>query len=705
MLNYHLHTAFVLFGLTILLPTVANASASPIENLEVMSNEFPQVIHFRGSPIRGRGISETDIHDAMDLYNGKTDKYISEELSIGEDYFDTYKKWQLANPSKLMILHLNGEARGIRYPEVQKRYFPGHWVYYPGTGLSNSINANDEEIALNDISIFKSRYFGSPDKNGQPRMPDVIIVKLDEYGNRLWRQSEYASVKKIDQEKSTIILQRGVYGSSARSFTTENTYIAPMVSGWWGGQMWFYNLSSVCPMDENGKTAADLYLEEIEQWFGPGGKLESLHGIGFDVNYIKTKWPHFDVDNDGIEDDGIATDGRNLWREGDWEFLNRLRERMGENFIIMADGWNQSMQMAVGVLNGIESEGLCAPNDGWRLFGRLLNIHTYWNQHNTTKHRFSYITGKLKNPEDIPNGHALRRLGAATASCLGVSYTSSGDYLRKDQATLTPELTRNGPWLGKPLGPMTMNPDRAKDLLKGQGVKMTKNFVNSMKAENCVIKRGKNGELIIKGTATNKHENIILTLPSIDVKKGDVVLMFEAYAKEGLSGFKQTDLVPRQIVIHAEGLPEYSDNNNHNRLFNDTMALMGTPGFTQQYAYFRKAGEGNGPLQITLTIEEQGECEIRNIVYANGPITLAREFEHGVVLANASQEAVEFDLEILFPDSKKVSLKRIKLVPEMFTDPDDTLVRSMLQVNDGTKVDNRQIKLPPLDGLFLVREK
>ena len=139
---------------------------------------------------------------------------------------------------------------------------------------------------------------------------------------------------------------------------------------------------------------------------------------------------------------------------------------MGEKFLITGDGWNEKMQMAVGVLNGIESEGLAAPNDGWRRFSRMLNVQTYWQQHNHTKHRYSYITAKLRDLDDLENAVNLRRLGAASASCLGVAYTQGGDYNRRDGVPLLPELTLDGGnWLGQTRGEMAVTALLTPDLL------------------------------------------------------------------------------------------------------------------------------------------------------------------------------------------------------------------------------------------------
>ena len=90
---------------------------------------------------------------------------------------------------------------------------------------------------------------------------------------------------------------------------------------------------------------------------------------------------------------------------------------MGQNFIITCDGQHPINQQAVGVLNGIESEGLVQHNDGWRGFSRTVNTHLYWD-----------VVLKLMDGNDQHHAERLRRFGVATASCLGAYTTVPDSY-------------------------------------------------------------------------------------------------------------------------------------------------------------------------------------------------------------------------------------------------------------------------------------
>lgn len=673
--------------------------------LEIFSGEFPLTLQFRGNPLPAGTTDLAVIAQRLNVYSGRTDKFLREELERTDDYVLPYRAWKEANPQKLLLVHLNGEARAVRYPEVHQRYFPGHWVYYPGATLLQAIEAHDTELQVGDVSNFANRKFGGTVADGSPRLPDVLIVQLDAQGRRLWSESEYAVVKAVNAARGTLTVDRGQYRSTARAFEAHTTYIAPLVSGFWGGNMmWFYNLSALCPTDANGRTAADHFLEEIADWFSPQGPLRNFDGIGFDVNYFKAKWPGFDVDNDGVSDDGIAPDGHNFWREGDWAFLKRLRAVLGEDRLITGDSWMEAMQMAPGILNGMESEGLVAPADGWRRLAQTINTQSYWRENNPGRRQFSYITAKLNQKDDAKHAVSLRRLGAATACCLGVAYTDGGLYQRADGINLLPELTlgtlQAARWLGRPLGEAKILTGSGEDLWAGAGIRLDQAFKAKLVVRNGRINASPDGELSISGTAGSPHAEIVLELPAIGVTTGEVILTFEAQAQEPLAGFRNTDFVPRQIMVSASGLPAQSSTPPIN---GDTLALMGTHRFTRQYAYFRRAGNGTGKLVVYLCVEGNGSFVLRNLIAHHGSLGLAREFEHGLVLANAAEQPLTFDLQTVMHSFPSGTLRRIALTPAMFSTPTTPAVQEMLAWNDGSPITQPQVTVPGLNGLFLIK--
>jgi hypothetical protein len=85
----------------------------------------------------------------------------------------------------LMLLHLDGESRQVVYdPEVHKRYFPGHWVYEPGTQLAGSVGSDDTQIPVQDARPFKIKAYINRGRDGDKTWfpHHIILVPLDARG-------------------------------------------------------------------------------------------------------------------------------------------------------------------------------------------------------------------------------------------------------------------------------------------------------------------------------------------------------------------------------------------------------------------------------------------------------------------------------------------------------------------------------------------
>jgi len=680
-----------------------------IDKLEIFTAGFPRTILFRPS----QGVIEKwhrtgKLDEILCCFNGNIMKYVGEEGRYFPELPKIMSAFKKNHPEKLCLLHLNGEARTITNRVFHERYFPGHWVYKPGVILKVDLTPTTTTIPVDDVRLFSQKVLlRSGNKVIGEMLPSIILVPLDSNGNRLWYASEYAQITSIDHNSCTLIIQRGQYFSQARSFKAGKTYVAPMHCEHWNGLEWTLNMSTSCPKDKNGETAADVCLREITNWCSSGGPASHVDGIGFDVIYFQTKFSGWDLDNDGKVDDGVASDGRRFFFEGVYNFLKRLRAVMGEDFLITSDGWDPKNQRAVGILNGIESEGLCAPNDAWRKYAQTLNVHTYWNLNNNTKYRYSYITSKMLHPDDQKIRLKLCRLGLATACILGVSYGSVEDSGRKDGLPLIPEMHRGAAqemnWLGQPVGPVVFVTDKSPDLLSGKGKFFTQDFVQSLEKKRCKVNAYPDGSLLIQGTSHNPYDTMEITLRGVSVPKGDIVVFFETLAIDPLYGFDKKERIPRLITIHADGLPKYEDERGRQSMYNDITAYMGTSGFTPQYGYFRRAGEGRGFIDITFRFEDQGACRIKNLSIYNAPFAMVREFEKGVVLVNPSEEKVLFNLDLLIPSLRGVRLRRIKVNPEDYIKSFE--IEEMLSYNDGRFENNQYIEIPPLNALFLEKVK
>ena len=701
-------TSILLFLiLPIFLCRFSGFAAADLSDYEVFTDGFPRTIFFRSGDIVDwyeKGIF--DHH--MGMFDADTRKYVGEETPFRQDWIDIMSDFKKRNPRKLSLIHLNGEARGV-YRKEGHRYFPGHWTFYPGESLKQDLSAKDKVVRVDDPGLFSSRTYRKREQGDLTveLLPPVIIVPLHSDGSKNWAESEYAEIRGIDEANKTLTLDRGAYFSKARKFSADEAYIAPIHCEYWGdGTMWTLNLSAVCPLDPQGRTAADIWVQEIKEWCSPGGLAEHVDGIGFDVIFFKAKFGPWDIDADGVSDGGVDSMGYDFNTAGQFVALKKLREAFGPEFILTSDSWDDKMQRAVGIFNGMENEGLCMYNDGWRKIAQTINAQRYWAEQGNAKYNYSYITAKLRHPYDMKISDQLYRMGLGTACALGVSYTEARNPKRSDDLPMIPEMHRGSAmepnWLGQPVGEMVMLPKIAPDILHGKGSPFSKDIVADLETEDCKVTLDADGSLLIEGTSKNPYHEMVVTFPGIKVPEGDMTIFFEALAVDPLFGYDPVDRIPRQITVHADGMPETPPDQMGGRpMYNDIMALMGTGGWQENCAYFRNAGDGTGTIDITLHIENQGACRIRNMTAHISPMGIAREFENGVVLVNASQKAVAFDLTELFPEARSTGLWRIKANPRDYVPSEAT--NRMLSIHNGRRLNTTHVEMPPLEGLFLCK--
>ncbi|WP_242085534.1 hypothetical protein [Aestuariivivens sediminis] len=667
-------------------------------NQDVFSTGFPKTLSFRNDKL---GVRDDYKYweKAHINFNSITKKYLKEEVDMPPVIAEWANIYATKHPEKLMLVHLNGEGRSVNDPNMHKLYFPGHWIYEEGTFPLTDIDKNQNTITVERAQLFSEKAYTVHGRDrGIDKLPhDIILVELDDKGNRLWDTCEFATVKKVDYQTNSITLKRGMYHTTKRNFKKGNTYIAPIAGDFWGGNlMWYYNLSTACPLDDNGHSAADVFVNEMKNWFSDKGILNHLDGIGFDVNYFESKHGTWDTNNDGKADRGFVN-GKNIWRAGDIDFLKSIRAAFGDDFIITADGWRDDMQRAVGILNGMETEGLCRYNDGYRQISRTINQHLYWNRNNTTKYQFSYITSKLRHPDDAKISTQLHRMGMALSSCLGVTYAYSAPLFIPEAVGGTLNQIN---WLGNPLGEMHYTFAQTPDLLQGSGLHFNKEWLaqfNFKKAHYQV----KDHALHITGKSEDAYENLVIPGPEIELAEGDLVVVFEAKAMEGLKDLDQGSLIPRKINVKLEGLPEFpAEPMNTHRLYNDLAGFMGTAKFTPQMFYFRNAGGSGNKLRIILEAQEQGEFAIRNLKVYNAPCGIYRAFENGVVLVNPSLGPLEFDLKSI--SGHDTPYRRLKAAPPTEGILDGPL-HEVMEYNNGEVIKTNEVTVPGLNALFLIR--
>lgn len=382
------------------LVAMASVAAEPESpRLALLGEVYPRVFFFRQAEGIARRKLDFETWEAsfgrlMGIMGKCLDEEIPELSSLNPDYFRRFKE---RRPEQAVLLHFNGNARDPRFETGT--YFAGHWVYRPAVAVLSDVPAEtgETDVRVADVTAFRvgtGRYRTSND--------DVALIAIGPDGRHDWRRCEQTQLVSVNAQAGTIRLRRGCYGTAPLSFRANETRAAAHeIEGPWGRNshlLWFYNYSTACPRDDEGRTCADRLIDDLARWFGPSGPLRNFDGLEFDVLFHVTRG---DTDGDGQADDGVIG-GVNAYGLGVLDFARRLRARMGENFLLMADGalgfGGARSQRAVTSFNGIESEGWPDLRD-WEIedWSGGLHRHQFWAAHGRAP-VFSYINHKWEEP-------------------------------------------------------------------------------------------------------------------------------------------------------------------------------------------------------------------------------------------------------------------------------------------------------------------
>ncbi len=440
------------------------------QSLDVMQADYPRAFFFRATESafrRDRYPTYGSWAGEFDRLQGIMGKCLEEEC-LGREprnaqFFSRFKQQR---PRQSVMLHFNGNARDPRYQT--ENYFAGHWIYRQATAVTAAIPAESGEslICVEDVTDFKTdagRYRTASD--------DLALFAMTPDGKHDWQHCEQVQLIAVDPATSTIRVRRGCYGSKPLAFEPGRSRVAAhQTEGPWGPNnhiMWFYNYTTHCPRDQEGKTCADRLVDDLATWFGPDGPLADFDGLEFDVLFHETNG---DTDGDGTIDRGVI-DGVNQYGIGVVSFAKQLRERMGDDFLLQGDGAlgrdGSRSQRAWGIFNGIESEGWPNLHD-WEFedWSGGFNRMAFW-QANARPPVFNYVNhkwvesvpgkpGVMRQPELPMSRHRLA-LAACQMFNAAVCYSTSPPSATKGQIGIWDELRCGAAnqlgWLGQPLGP------------------------------------------------------------------------------------------------------------------------------------------------------------------------------------------------------------------------------------------------------------
>jgi hypothetical protein len=470
----------------------------PAENpksLEVLQGNYPAAFFFRSA--EGMASNPRMTYErwnaSFSRLMGIEGKVLDEEVpgrSIRNiEFFTWFKK---EHPAQLVLLHYNGNARDPRFETED--FFAGHFIYYNGATILDDVPAEEgeTEIHVDNATLFRlnmGRYQRSND--------DVGLCLLTGDGRPDWHQSEQVQLISIDAKNKTIRVKRGCYGTQPRAFPAEKAYAAAHVTeGPWGGQsniLWYYNYSTRCPRDRQGRTCLEVHAEDVAARFLPGGELEAFDGLEFDVLHHEMggRSTAFgpDCDGDGQADGGVF-DGVNTYGHGVVEFCRQLRDRLGPDRLILADGMSERNQRAFEILNGIESEGWPTLSD-WAIhdWSGGLNRHWFWAE-NGAPPAFNYINHKFTTAGPTPGSRvqpevpfSVHRLvfAAGVFTDSAICYATAPRSEPGELLGIWDELDKGSEdelgWLGHPVGPAVRLAAGERDLLEGRAAPINREIL------------------------------------------------------------------------------------------------------------------------------------------------------------------------------------------------------------------------------------
>jgi hypothetical protein len=610
------------------------------------------------------------------------------------EFFTKFKK---NHPEQLVLLHCNGNARDPRYQA--EKFFAGRWLYHNGSTIQQDLPASggETEIKVGDPGLFlvgMGRYKTSND--------DVGLCTLDAAGKPDWRQSEQAQLLSVDMPRKVLRVRRGCFGTSPRAFEAGRAYAAAHVTeGPWGGQshlLWFYNYSTRCPRDAQGRTCAEVLADDLAARFLPGGELAAFDGVEFDVLHHQVGGGKgkrgADCDADGRSDFGVL-EGINTYGIGVVEFCRRLRAKLGPNRLILADGMGLTNQRAFGILNGIESEGWPHLTD-WQIRDWSGGLNRQWfSVRNAAQPVLNYVNHKFTAPGEKPGQVKQRdlpfsthRLVFAAAVCTdsAICYSSTPPKPADELLGIWDELQKGTEkqlgWLGRPLGPTVRLAEQHADVLAGQGNPVRDDLPGRLAGDGVHFSLDLGA---LKVTAAGSGASPLrFRLLGVPCNGPDLFVSVTARGEKMKNYPPEVARLMWVGIAGAEGQkpqPKPEAQAAADRF----MSWVNEQPFSSGF-YFSEVKSKT--VDLELTIEGAEPVWISSLRVYHHPDAIYREFEHGLVLANPSPRAYTLDLERLLPGRK---FRRLKGSPEQ--DP---------TTNNGAAVPGK-IELQPRDGLFLVK--
>lgn len=674
--------------------------AQELDQLEILRSGYPRAFFFRQSErlVRSGSLTFEEWEQNFSRLGGIEGKILDEEIpgtSIRNiDVFTLFKKH---HPEQLVLIHFNGNSRDIRYNT--EKFFAGHWLYHTGCKLTRDVEAGQDISILHvaDPGLFRTNIGRYKNKN-----EDLIICSLTSDGRPDFSRAEQLELISKDKENKILTVRRGAFGTTALKWTNDRSYVAAHATGGpWGDQsnlLWLYNYSLNCPRDSQGRTCSDVLVEDIASLFEPGGRCEILDGIQLDI------LRHFIYEFRGKRGIHADTDGRrdsnkfgadNDYGRGVYDFCRRLKERIGKNKLLIADGGLPN-QRAFSIVNGIESEGWPYLHDkGIKSWSTGINRHRFWNTRcakpafHYVNHKYTYMApgaARSKMLRSIPLD--TTRLVLAACQMTDAAFTTFADAPTEsgEEIGIYDELrmgTANKTnWLGRPLAPAIQLALTTEDLLAGQGKVIDENFLKRMSSGNASFERVNLSVPAVKISCADPNAYFLyFKLADVPLSSRNVVLRLHVRSEPA-------DSCRPTMARYIKAACRRSQKANQVQKLSRALLTWSDSQWFEATFYFRDIKSDTYSFEFNT--DGTKPVYLSNITLHAYPDVMLREFENGLVLANPSLEPFEFNLAQL-----SLGKRYRRLQGSANQDP---------KTNDGSKA-GETVTIPPRDGLFLVKQK
>jgi len=661
-----------------MLAMVDKSHGQALQDLEIFSENYPRAGYFR--------IAEFDIRqnyrDKPDKYEEWRDKFSNlsgimgktdhEELlrnNPHEQIWDWFNRYKKEFPNKFVMVHMNGRGRIPNY-HIEK-FSPGHWLYFVGADVLSDLPSGASNRFEKDVWIKVSDANRFHENNGRNKKTkdDITLVRRKEDGTFDWEHAEY--VRLLEKRGDSIKVRRAMFGSKAKRFSKENTYAAPLVmEGPWGqtaNMVWYYNLSTQCPKDKNGQTCADILVEELAGNFKKGGRWQHFDGVQFDVMMSepimgahpgrRALGERVDINVDGVQDGGVI-DGLQTYGVGVFDFVTRLRQAVGSDKIIAADGRNvSSQQVGNGAFNGIEIEGFPTQRPyGFVHWSTPINLLNFWHSVTGQPH-FNYSAMRYEGPQRLDKQDLLAHYRLAFAGSvftntfiLAYSWTTRDGIPELHEVFGLPKTESPIGWLGKPLGDAIhwagTTSHAYKDVLAGRGDPLQPSILNGQKGapfitvdtkrSNASIQFAENGTMVV--TPTKSGGQFGFTLKDVPFENDQVYL--ELTMRSGKTDDRYPEGYLRSASVIVNGMRNPRELTSIAKLNEDWFTYRIYFGnaydtMEKQPIVYNKDGRDKVDIEIVWH-DATGPVEVSRLLVSNAPEIVYREFEYGTVVANLS---------------------------------------------------------------------